>query len=203
MTDFWIYFENGLRHVLNIFVCKHILFLIALSTPYVFKDWKKLLLLVSAFTFGNLIALLLSFFGLIIIKGHLIHFLSPLIIVFVALLNIYGTRKSSKQGGLNLLGFATLLIGIIHGLGFSHYFNSLTTASFQSKSISIVEFSLGLGVAQIIVVLLVLICSYIFQTVFRFSKRDWILMVSSFIIGVVLPLIINNGIWNRLIGIGV
>ncbi|MFM9826836.1 HupE/UreJ family protein [Flavobacterium sp.] len=198
MTDFWIYFENGFRHVLNIFACKHILLLIALTAPYVFKDWKKLLLLVSTFTFGNLIALLLSFFGVIIIKGNIIHFLSPVIILLVALFNIFGAKKSSKQGSLNLFGLITVLIGIIHGLGFYHYFDSITKASFLSKSVSALEFSLGIEIAQIIIVLLILLFSYIFQSIFRFSKRDWILMLSSFIIGVVLPMIINNEIWKRL-----
>ncbi len=197
MAEFWSYFENGLRHILNLFACKQILFLIALTAPYLFKDWKKLLLLVSVFTFGNMLALLLTFFNVIIIKGNLISILSPIIILFIAVFNLFTSGKSSKQASINLVGFFTLFIGIIHGLGFSNYFNTITKASPQSKLISILEFSLGIEIAQIIIVLIVLLLSYIFQTVFRFSKRDWILVMSSFVIGVVLPMIISNEIWNR------
>ena len=198
MSEFWIYFENGLRHILNLFACKHILFLIALTAPYIFKDWKKILVLVSIFTLGNLLALGLSIFGVIIIKGSLIAFLMPITILLLALFNIFTAKKSSKQGSLNLVGFVALFIGVIHGLGFSNYFNVLANGSSQPKLVSILEFSLGIELAQIVVVLITLMLSYIFQTVFRFSKRDWILMMSSFVIGVVLPMILRNEIWRSL-----
>ena len=42
-----------------------------------------------------------------------------------------------------------------------------------------------------------LIISYIVQTFFRFSKRDWALVLSAFTIGVVLPMLIESEIWNR------
>lgn len=198
MLEFWIYFENGLRHILNLCACKHILFLIALTATNIFKDWKKLLVLVSIFTLGNLLALVLSVFGIIIIKSNLITFLTPITILVLALFNIFTSKKSSKQGSLNLVGFVTLFIGVIHGLGFSHYFKVLVNGSSQPKLVSILEFSLGIELAQIVVVLIALMLSYIFQTVFRFSKRDWILMMSSFVIGVVLPMILRNEIWRSL-----
>lgn len=197
MAEFWSYFENGIWHIFSLIACQQILFLIVLTVPYVFKDWAKLLVLVSVFTLGNLLALLLSLLGAIIIKGNLMAFLIPLIILLVALLNIFTSGKSSKQVGINLIGFVTFLFGIIHGLGFSNYFNSMLKSTSQSKFVSILEFSLGIEVAQLGVVLLVLVLSYIFQTFFRFSKRDWILVMSSFVIGVVLPMILNNQIWNR------
>jgi len=53
MSEFWIFFEEGLRHILNLFAYDHILFLIALTIPYAFKDWKKLLLLATIFTVGH------------------------------------------------------------------------------------------------------------------------------------------------------
>lgn len=197
MSEFWIYFEKGLRHILDIFAYDHILFLIALTVPYAFKDWKKLLLLVTLFTVGHTLALLVSFFGVVIIKGNLVEFLIPISILIVAFFNLFTAGKSSKQEGFSIIGFVTLFFGIIHGLGFSNYFKSLLGASSQSKFLPLTEFSLGIEVSQIIVVLVVLILSYIVQTFFRFSKRDWTLVMSSFVIGVVLPMIISNEIWNR------
>jgi len=58
------------------------------------------------------------------------------------------------------------------------------------------EFAVGIEAAQIIVVIIVLLLSYIVQTFFRFSKRDFTLVMSSFVIGVVLPMIIKSDIWS-------
>ena len=198
MIEFWIYFENGFRHILNLLTCKHILYLVVLTVSYESKDWRKLLLLVSFFTIGNMVALVLSFFGVIVIKLKLIGFLTPIIILLIALYAIFTVGKSSKQVGINWISFITLFIGILHGLGFANYFNSIASESNQSILLSILEFSLGVEVVQIMVVMIVLLFSYIFQTAFRFSKRDWILITSSLVIGVVLPMIIRNEIWKSL-----
>ena len=197
MSAFWIYFEIGVRHVLDLFAYDHVLFLIALTVPYSFKDWKRLLLLVSLFTVGHTMALLLSVFGVIIIKGNLVEFVIPITILIVAFFNLFTARKSSKNESISLVILITLFFGIIHGLGFASYFKSLLGGSSQSKLLPLSEFALGIEAAQIIVVFVVLILSYIVQTFFRFSKRDWILVMSSFIIGVVLPMIIESEIWNR------
>ena len=197
MSAFWIYFEIGVRHVLDLFAYDHVLFLIALTVPYSFKDWKRLLLLVSLFTVGHTMALLLSVFGVIIIKGNLVEFVIPITILIVAFFNLFTARKSSKNESISVVILITLFFGIIHGLGFASYFKSLLGGSSQSKLLPLSEFALGIEAAQIIIVFVVLILSYIVQTFFRFSKRDWTLVMSSFIIGVVLPMIIESEIWNR------
>lgn len=197
MSEFWIYFENGLRHILNLFACDHILFLIALTVPNSYKDWKRLLLLISIFIFGHTLALTLSVFGVIIIKGNLLELLMPTTIIIVAFFNLFNAGKSLKQDSFSFVSLVTLFFGILHGLGVSSHFKSMLEASSQSKLLSLLEFSLGIFTSQIIVVFVVLLLSYIVQNVFRFSRRDWILIMSSFVIGVILPMILKNEIWNR------
>jgi hypothetical protein len=197
MSEFWIYFEKGVRHILNPYAYDHILFLIALSVPYAFKDWARLLLLVTVFAVGHTVALLLSVFGVIIIKGNLVDFLIPITILIVALFHLFTAGKSSKKESISVVLFITLFFGIVHGLGFKVYFNSIASGSPQSKLLPLAELGLGIEVGQIVVILVVLILSYIVQTFFRFSKRDWTLVMSSFIIGVVLPMIIESKIWIR------
>jgi HupE / UreJ protein len=197
MSEFWIFFEKGLRHILNPYAYDHILFLIALTIPYAFKDWKRLLILISIFTIGHTLALLLAIFGVVIIKANLVDFLIPITILIVAFFNLFTAGKSSKQEGISVIGFVTLFFGIIHGFGFAAYFKTLVRGSSQSKLLPLSEFSLGIEASQIIVVFIVLILSYIVQTIFRFSKRDWTLVMSAFVVGVVLPMIIQSGIWNR------
>jgi hypothetical protein len=197
MSDFWIYFEVGMRHVLNIFSYDHVLFLIALSIPYVFKDWKKILLLVSLFTLGHTLALFLSVYEIVVVKVDIIEFLIPITILITAFFHLFTVGKTVKNYSISVVGFITLFFGIIHGLGFATYFKSIIGGTRNSKLLPLLEFATGIEAAQIIVVLIALIAAYCVQTLFRFSKRDWTLMTSSFVIGVVLPMIIESKIWIR------
>lgn len=197
MSQFWIYFQIGLKHVLDINAYDHVLFLIALTVPYLFKDWKKIFLLVSIFTIGHTLALVLSVYGIIAIKVDVVEFLIPITILVTALYHLFTAGKTSKNDGVNLVFFITLFFGIIHGLGFSNYFKTILGGSAASKLLPLGEFALGIEAAQLVVVFVVLVISYIVQTVFRFSKRDWALVMSAFIIGVVIPMIIESPIWNR------
>ncbi len=197
MSEFWIYFQIGLKHVLDINAYDHVLFLIALTVPYTFKDWKRILLLVSLFTIGHTVALVLSVFGIITVKVNLVEFLIPITILITALYHLFTAGKATKNDGINLIFFVTLFFGIIHGLGFSNYFKTILGGSPSSKLLPLGEFALGIEAAQLVVVFVVLVISYIVQTVFRFSKRDWALVMSAFIVGVVIPMIIESPIWNR------
>ena len=197
MSEFWIYFQIGLKHVLDIHAYDHVLFLIALTVPYTFKDWKRILLLVTVFTVGHTLALVLSVFGIIAVKVSLVEFLIPITILITAFYHLFTAGKATKNDGLNLIFFVTLFFGIIHGLGFSNYFKTILGGSATSKLLPLGEFALGIETAQIVVVFVVLLLSYIVQTVFRFSKRDWALVMSAFIIGVVIPMIVESPIWNR------
>jgi hypothetical protein len=81
---------------------------------------------------------------------------------------------------------------LIHGLGFASFFTALDS---DSGILPLLEFALGIEAAQIIVVIIILIIAFIFQTIFRFNKRDWVLVVSSLVIGMVIPMLINNWIF--------
>ena len=197
MSEFWIYFNTGLRHVLDINAYDHVLFLIALTIPYAFKDWQRVLLLVTLFTVGHTMALILSVYGFVQIKVNLVEFLIPITILITAFFHLFTAGKNSKKESISFIAVVTLFFGIIHGLGFSNYFNTILPGNASAKLIPLLEFALGIETAQVIVVLIVLILSYIVQTVFRFSKRDWTLVMSAFVIGVVIPMVIESEIWGR------
>lgn len=197
MDQFWNFFQMGLKHILNVYAYDHVLFLIALAIPFSFKDWKRILVLVTLFTLGHTIALLLSVFGIIAVKVNVVELLVPITILIVALFNLFTAGKSNRKEGVNLVFLITLFFGIIHGLGFANYFKTVVGGNTISKLLPMTEFALGIEAAQIVVIFVVLVLSYIVQTVFRFSKRDWALVFSAFIIGVVLPMIIENKLWIR------
>ncbi len=197
MSDFWIYFTIGLKHMGNIIAYNDVLFLLALTVPYEFKSWKKILILASLFTAGHTLALLLSVFDVITIKVNIVSFIIPIIILITALYNILSTGKSSKKDSITFIAIVTLLFGIIHGLGFANYFNSLLSGKPTDKLLPLFESSLGFGVSQIIVVILALLLAYVAQTLLKLSKRDWILIISAFVAGVVIPMIIRSEIWVK------
>lgn len=197
MSEFWVYFQIGLHHVLDIQAYDHVLFLMALVIPFTFKDWKKIILSVTLFTLGHTTALVFSVYKILVVKANFIEFLIPITILLTAIYNLASIGKSNKKEKINWVFLITLFFGIIHGFGFSNYFNTLLGGSSNSKLVPLLEFALGIEAAQLSVVLAVLVLAYIVQTVFKYSRRDWILVGSAFIVGVVLPMIIESEIWNQ------
>ena len=195
MPDFWLYFRIGLTHVLDIHAYDHVLFLTALTAPYTFKDWKNVLLLVTLFTIGHTTALILSVYGVVTINSTVVEFLIPITILATALYNLFtASKKTAKSSNINFIAFTTLFFGIIHGLGFSNYFKIVISGA-ESKLLPLLEFALGIEGAQLTVVLSVLILSYLVINVLKQSKREWLLVTSAFVAGVVVPMIINSEIW--------
>lgn len=197
MDEFLVYLKVGLEHVLNIHAYDHLLFLIVLTVPYVAKEWKRLIILVSCFTLGHTISLLLSVFNIIMVKSSWVELLIPITIFITALSNIILAGKSSKNGTITFIGGVTIFFGIIHGLGFSNYFNTLLPGKPIEKLVPLLEFALGIELAQLVVVIVLLILAFIAQTLLKFNKRDFNLIMSSFVLGVVVPLIIENPIWKK------
>lgn len=197
MSEFWVYFQIGLHHVLDIQAYDHVLFLMALVIPFTFKDWQRILLSVTIFTLGHTAALVLSVYNIVVVKANLVEFLIPITILLTAIYNLITVGKSTKKDRINWVFMITLFFGVIHGLGFSNYFNTLLGGTSSSKLLPLLEFALGIEGAQMAVVIAVLVVAYLVQSVFKFSRRDWILVGSAFVIGVVMPMIIENEIWNQ------
>lgn len=197
MSDFLLYFNIGLKHVLDSAAYDHVLFLMALVVPYAFKDWKKVLILVTIFTLGHTLALLLSVFEFVQINAQFVEFLIPITILITAAYHLITAGKPIKKERISFEAVVTVFFGIIHGLGFSNYFKTILPGNATDKLLPLMEFALGIEGAQLIVVLVVLVVSYLTQSFFKFSKRDWALVLSAFIIGVVLPMLIENEIWNH------
>ena len=197
MSDFWIHFSSGLKHLCNLLAFNDIFFLITLTVPYELKSWKRILILVSLFIAGNTLALLLSVFNVIAIKVNIVAFIIHIIILITALYTIISSGKSGKKDGITFIAIVTSLFGIIHGLGFANYFNNHLPGKPTDKLLPLFESSLGFGLSQIIMVILALLLAYVVQTLLKLSKRDWILIVSAFVAGVVIPMIIRSEIWVK------
>ncbi|WP_338731948.1 HupE/UreJ family protein [Mangrovimonas cancribranchiae] len=191
LENFWFNVEYGIYHVLDINAYDHVLFLIVLTVPYLFKNWKRVLLLVTTFTVGHTLSLVLASYGVVHVNGQLVEFLIPVSILVVALFNVFTAGKGAQKERVGVLFFSTLFFGLIHGLGFAREFRMLVGGS-DNKLLTLVEFALGIEIAQVIVVFIVLFLGYIMQTIFRFSKRDWIMVISAIVVGLVIPMILQS-----------
>jgi len=191
LEEFWFNVQYGINHVLDINGYDHVLFLIVLSVPYLFKDWKRVLLLVSVFTLGHTLSLFLAAYNVVSVNGKLVEFLIPVTIFIVAIFNVFTAGKQAKNEKIGVLFFTTLFFGLIHGLGFAREFKMMVGKS-DNKIMTLLEFALGIEIAQVIIVFLVLFLGFLMQTVFRFSKRDWIMVVSAIVVGLVIPMIMNS-----------
>ena len=189
MQDFPIYFELGWQHILDWQGYDHILFVAALCGIYVFSDWKRILILVTAFTIGHSITLALSVFNQILIPSNYIEFLIPVTIVTTALTNI--SRKRNFKRKVNPVYFMALIFGLIHGLGFSNYLKSLLGKS-NNVVAELLAFNVGLEFGQIIIVISVLLISFILTQTVRVNKREWNLFLSSAIFGISLMMAIER-----------
>lgn len=194
MSQFWLYFNLGLQHVLDWRAYDHVLFITVLVAAYSFNEWKKIIWLVTIFTIGHTLSLALSTFEVVIVQPELVEFLIPLTILLTALYNLFTAGKKSKNTRIQVLYFATLFFGLVHGLGFSSYFKMIAGGT-TNKALPLLEFALGIEAAQIIVVIVVLLISFLFQFIFRFSQRDWVLVISSIVIGFAIPMLIENIFW--------
>ncbi|MCF6223733.1 MAG: HupE/UreJ family protein [Flavobacteriaceae bacterium] len=192
MENFKLYFDLGLNHVLDWKAYDHILFLIVLTVFYSFKDWKKIIWLITAFTLGHTISLALSAFNVIYIKMDIIEFLIPLTIAITAIYNISAIKKPRK--GIGITALFALIFGLIHGFGFSSYFKMLVDDN-EDKLLPLIEFAMGIEIAQLFIVIFILILNFFILNILKRSKRDWILVISSVIIGVVIPMLIERKFW--------
>jgi len=191
MEQLKLFFELGLTHVLDFNGYDHVLFLLVLAAPYLFSSWKKVLFLVTVFTVGHFISLILSSYSIISINSGLVEFVIPITIAVTALFNIFSSGKMIGNTKIGLVFFVTLFFGVIHGLGFSSYFKMIV-GNTDYKFIPLIEFALGVEVAQIIVVMAVLILATIAQNILSISKRDWVLVVSSITLGLVIPMLLSR-----------
>lgn len=180
MQDFNLYFSLGWQHICDWKGYDHILFIMALSGIYLLKEWKKVLILVTAFTIGHSVTLALSVLDLIHINTSIIEFMIPVTIAFTCLLSILN-KKHNSTFRINYI--AALFFGFIHGMGFSSYLKSLLGSS-DAVTGPLFSFNLGLEFGQLLLVFLVQLLTYLMVYILNISRRDWTLFLCSAIFGI-------------------
>ena len=184
MSEFQLYFVIGKDHILDYANgYDHILFVLALCAVYVVGDWKKILILVTAFTIGHSITLALSTLNMISVNASLVEFLIPLTIFITAVSNLFRKETSLTQSRVQVNYFLALFFGLIHGMGFSNYLKALLGKD-QSILTQLFAFNVGLEFGQIIIVGIFLAVSFIAIGIAGAERRDWKMVLSSAIAGI-------------------
>ena len=175
MQDFLFYLQLGWEHIISKDALDHQLFILALIAIFSFRDWKKVLILVTAFTIGHSLTLVLSALDVFRFPSDWVEFLIPCTIVFTALDNIIFSKNEKKLIQLNY--YLALLFGLIHGMGFANSVRMML-AKEQDITLPLFGFNVGLELGQIIVVAIALFIHYIFSEVLKLSNKIWIYIIS-------------------------
>jgi hypothetical protein len=195
MTEFQLYFDLGKDHILDYKNgYDHILFVIALCALYLSRDWRQVLILVTAFTIGHSITLALSTLRIVNVKADLIEFLIPLTIFITAVSNLFKNENNLSGKNIQINYYYAAFFGLIHGLGFSNYLRSILG---KDKSIftQLLSFNLGLEFGQLVIVGIFMITSFILVDLCNINRRDWKMVISSAIAGIALILMKDNMYW--------
>ncbi len=171
------FLKLGFDHILDPNGYDHILFVVALAVMYQLKDWKKVLILVTAFTVGHSLTLALSALHLISVNAELIETLIPLTIFVTAVFNLFYKGSSANINWNYLLA---LVFGLIHGLGFSNYFRAIMGKE-ESILLPLASFNIGVEVGQICIVLLVLALGHVLAVILNIKHLIWKNVVSAII----------------------
>jgi hypothetical protein len=179
MQDFTFYFRLGIEHILTPDAIDHILFVTALCLRYLWNDWKKVVVLVTAFTIGHSLTLALSALNYIHINAKWIEFCIPLTIAATCINNLV-QHTAEQRSRLPLIYFFALFFGLIHGLAFAGQFLSLEGK--EGLIVHLLAFNLGIEAAQLLVVIIVLLLSFLAVQLIKLPRLAWLRGASAIIL---------------------
>ncbi len=182
MHPFQFYLKLGFNHIANFNGYDHILFLVVLCAVYQLKQWKKIIILVTAFTIGHSITLFLVSFDIFSIPSRYVKLLIPITIMITSLHNIRSIKKI-KISNMSKNYFLALFFGLIHGMDFSNYFKALIMSP-EEIIIPLLAFNIGLEIGQFLIVFVIVYISYVFLSVLKVKYYSWNLFVSGAAFGV-------------------
>ncbi len=199
-SEFLAYLRLGLAHIADPRGYDHILFIAALTGGYAPREWRRLLVLVTAFTLGHSVTLALATLGLVRVNAALVEALIPATIVATSAVTVAAVRRGrdapaerahARGGALYALAAA---FGLIHGLGFSNFLRALLGAE-EGIALPLLAFNVGLEVGQLLIVACVLLLGALAVRALGggdAARRDWVLLLAGATAGVGLTMIVDR-----------
>ena len=192
MHPFQFYLKLGFNHIANFNGYDHILFLVVLCAVYQLKQWKKIIILVTAFTIGHSITLFLVSFDIFSIPSRYVKLLIPITIMITSLHNIRSI-EIIRNSNMSKNYFLALFFGLIHGMDFSNYFKALIMSP-NEIIIPLFGFNVGLEIGQFLIVFFIVLISYVFLSFLKVKYYSWNLFVYGAAFGISLISILELGL---------
>jgi hypothetical protein len=184
------YFELGWEHIMSWDALDHLLFIAALAIIYTLRDWKQVLILVTAFTIGHSLTLYLSARQIIRFEDKWVEFLIPVTIVVTSLSNLLQKKFTPRSIRINYI--LALLFGLIHGMGFANTIRMMLPRDDKNIVWPLLQFNLGLEVGQIVVVLIILLVTYTAINFCRIGQREWVIFICGGIFAISLKMALER-----------
>ena len=172
---FGTYLDLGFDHILDLNAYDHILFVVTLCAIYAASHWKRVLILVTAFTVGHSVTLALSTLKILSIDARLVEILIPITIILTAVYNLYKLQADDEK--IHWHYILAAFFGLIHGLGFSNFLKAILGRE-ESIFMPLLSFNLGVELGQIVIVAITVLLSYIFIKLLRLPRKIWTIVIS-------------------------
>ena len=195
MNEFSLYLRMGYHHIASLGAWDHILFVAALTAAYGLHEWKRIAVLVTAFTLGHSTTLALATFNIVRASPRIVEPLIAATIVFMAFAAIgdqlVPPTAASRTAAMRRRYATAGIFGLIHGLGFASGLRTLLGAE-SSITLPLLGFNLGLELGQILIVSVFFALGIAADRWLHVRRRDWVLILSGAAAGIGLTLLIDR-----------
>ncbi|WP_075342145.1 HupE/UreJ family protein [Tenacibaculum agarivorans] len=176
MDNFTTFFTNGWHHIVDINAYDHLLFVMTLCAAFKLNQWKQILIIITAFTIGHSVTLVISALGFIPDNPKIIDLLIPFTIMITAISNIKNYQKEGRFSNKNVKYLIALVFGLIHGLAFASNFKVMM---FNSNIIKpLFAFNLGIEVGQLFIVAIFTALLFVYSKILKGNHSTWNIFVS-------------------------
>ena len=174
-NDFIFYFKEGWHHIISQGALDHQLFIAALTVIFMPADWRRVIVLVTAFTIGHALTLILSVLDMVRFGDEWVEFLIPCTILITAFFNLFRREWNARRMRLSyILAFG---FGLIHGMGYANAIR-FSLSREQRLGWGLFSFNLGLEIGQIFVVLFILFLGLLVTRIPGVRRHHWVWALS-------------------------
>ena len=189
MITFNTFFLSGWEHIVDINAYDHLLFVMTLCAAFKLKEWKQILIIITAFNIGHSGTLILSAFDIIPTNAKLIDLLIPFTIMLTAIANVINYNKNRKFSDAKIKYSIALVFGLIHGLAFASNFKFMLFS--DNILMPLFLFNIGIEAGQLFIVLLFMIALWFYSKVINGEHFKWNLFISGAGFGIAATIFIN------------
>ncbi len=170
MTDLQAFFTVGFKHIIDVAGIDHILFVVALCALYDYRQIRRLLVLITAFTLGHSLTLALASVRVFDFNVKMVEMIIPITIFLTAFYNFF-EKENSNSFAWGRYGMA-FFFGTIHGLAFSNFLRVAFQGTNESIILKLLAFNVGLEVGQILVIGVLLLIKFLYDFMVKHPQKN-------------------------------